>query len=121
MDELKEEHWKLDDNGNFEGLYLVDPSLATGVDLWEKLENVIKEYAKLHPDEMRLHLLETAQIRLEAKNEKAEAKEGLRWGCSIPPGLYFRIQTLEPLIFNDKDYFHTFLKKYPGFRICQKV
>lgn len=116
-----EEHWDLDENGNLRGLHVIDPKLATGADIWDKLDEVIRDYAKVNPNEMRLHLMEVASVRLDLNNELGTSKGQLRWGVSIPPGLYFRIQALEPDIFNNRDMYHKFMRKYPGFRICRKV
>jgi hypothetical protein len=119
--EIAEEHWNTDAEGNLQGLYLIDHEQASGLDLWAKLDEIVKEYAKLHPEEMRIHLLETSQARSEINGDLAQSKKGLRWGLSLPPGLYFSIMAFEPAIFEERELYHQLLKRYPGFRICKTV
>lgn len=124
-DYTSKEHWNLQD-GKLLGVYSVDPTKAQGVDIWQKFDEVIAAYTRLHPTEMELHIREVAAIRKNRLNEFASNKDhSMRWGCSIPAALMFKLELVEPELFANtprgKRIFNQFLRKYKGFRVCNIV
>lgn len=117
------EHLNLDKKGKILGLWDIDTSELTGA-RWDKVQQVIEAYAKVHRLEMELLVRENAEISESQANTFGSANNGgnrLRWGANIPPGLMFKLEQAEPLLFSDKAIFHTFLKKYKGLRVCKTV
>lgn len=118
---IHEEHWNVE-NGNFKGLWSVNAEAAKGADIWQRIDEIVAAYTKLHPMEMELTVRENQAIRNSRLNEWAATPgKGLRWGASIPAGLMFKIQTIYPEVFSNKTLFHRFLKKYKGLTTCQTL
>lgn len=116
------EHLRYDKMGGLAGLYRLDPSKAEGIDVWAKIDDVIRAYTKIHPNEMQMLVMENQYISKTRRTESASSKsKSLRWGASIPPALLFNLEVVEPNLFFDKKLFHKFLRKYKGFRICKTV
>lgn len=115
----QEEHWRSDKAGNF-GLMDVDVTNAYGNNVWNKIEMVIQAYAKVHPTEMKDQIEMNAMLQATRKNEFAQGKK-LRWGVSIPAGLLFKLEQVEPNLFKSKKMLNMFMQKYKGFRVCKVV
>ncbi len=116
-----EEHWKLRD-GNFEGLYKINPEYAKGVDMWAKLDEIINAYVNLHPIEMELQVRANAErIKTQFNDYGSNASKNIRFGASIPAGLMFMINQVYPEVFTDNKLFHKFLKRYKGFRVSKTI
>lgn len=106
----------------FHGLRFVDTDKITGLDIWSKVDQVMKEYTELHPNEVWLHLQTLKGIRDSRFNDTGSTRsKSLRWGLSLPMGMAFKIQALEPDFFERKDRVHKFMKRYKGFRACKNV
>lgn len=120
---LASEHWRLNNKGQLAGVWHINAEKAEGVDIWQKIDRVINEYTKIHPNEMRMLVLENKFISDTRKNDYASSggTAKLRWGASIPPGLFFKLQIIEPTLFENRRLFNRFLKRYKGLRICKKV
>lgn len=106
------------------GLKLIIPVIRpeNAKDKWEVVEGLIQDYAKLHPKEMRLFMEANAYARVRVKNKFASSdSHSLRWGMNMPPGLDVLIKKYVPEVLETKDNFHTFMRKFPGFRICEVV
>ena len=116
------EHINLDEKGKVLGLWDIVTDKLTG-ERWDKIQAVIEAYATVHKLEMEILVRENAEIMNSRANELALAGGGnrLRWGANIPPGLMFKLEQIEPMLFADKTLFHKFLKKYKGFRVCKTV
>lgn len=120
--EIGYEHHVYDDKGLNVGLLNIETGKITGVDLWTKVDKLLVEYSKVFPSELQLTLIENAARRRAAKDKNATSNnKTMRWGASIPPALYFKLQALEPAIFTDKKLFIKFLNRYKGFRIAEKI
>jgi len=119
--DLNTEHLRFN-NGGLAGLYRLDTSKVTGIDLWAKLDMVINEYVKIHPNEMKMLVYENKAIGNSRMNSLASNKnKTVRWGASLPPALMFKLEEVEPMLFSSKKLFNSFLKRYKGLRICQSV
>lgn len=104
------------------GVLYVDTKKFSHQGVWERIDEVIRDYSEIHPNEMRMLVLENRMISEERKNGFASTgNKSMRWGASVPPGLMFKLETVEPRLFADKHLFHAFLRKYKGFRICKVV
>lgn len=118
----KEEHWKLNKTGHFEGVYAVDPTKGKFGDRWARVGAAIESWAKLHPQEFAEHCLAVEYERQAQMNAYASTKDkSLRWGCSIPVGLGRMLELIEPELFTDPKLGQKFMKKFPIFNVCQKV
>jgi len=119
---IENEHHVYDSKGLNVGLLNIDVTKLEGIDLWAKIDTLLVEYSKVFPNELRMLLIENAAKRQEARTSNAESKDKtMRWGASIPPALYWKLQALEPTIFTDKKLFIKFLNRYKGFRIAKKI
>lgn len=98
----------------------ITPDKARG--MWDVVEGLIQDYTKLHPEEMRLVLESNKYIRSTRRNRLASSKSGsMRWGMSIPAGLDILIRKYYPEVLSEKKRYHQFMRKFPGFRICEVV
>ena len=71
---------------------------------------------------------ENRMIRETRKNEFASANnKSIRWGVSLPPRLQFALEkyfsslTEGEKLFNNNQEFHEFMRRFPQFRVCEKV
>lgn len=118
----KEYEHKVYDKGKNIGLLVIDTTKIEGVDMWQRLDRLMVEYSKLHPNELRIHLYENQAIRRNLYNDYAANKKmEYRHGASLPPGLYMYIMRMYPEIFEQKSLFHKFIKRYRGFAIAKKI
>jgi hypothetical protein len=118
---MEQEHWN-EKNGRLLGLWAVDATKARGVDIWDRVDEVVASYTALHPLQIEKTVRENIKLKEIQMNEFASTgSKSLRWGAEIPPGLLFKIEAIAPQIFREKTLFHKFLKRYPGFAICQTV
>jgi len=119
----EEEHLDVDQQGNLKGLWDIDVKKVTGGDLWDKVQNLVEAYAKVHSMEVEIIIRENAELTETRKNALASTEGGsrLRWGGNLPVGLMFKLELLEPELFTNKKLYHKFLKKYKGFRVCKTV
>lgn len=116
------EHIEWDEKGDVAGVHTIDVKEVDGVDKWDKIEKIITEYVKLHPNYMRLFLHENKKERQRQANKYASTEDRqLRYGIAIPPGLMYTLQEFEPNLFNNDTLRHTFMKKFKGFTICDVV
>ena len=116
-----EEHLNIQD-GVFKGLWAVKGEYATGADMWDKIENIISAYAKLHPIEMELQVRSNIERTKEQLNDYGSNRnKNIRYGLSMPVGLMFSIQRIYPEIFEDQKLLTHFMKKFKGLRICKTV
>lgn len=93
---------------------------AHGDNVWTKVEMVIQAYARVHPQEIKDTVSDNARRVAMMKNDFGSGNK-LRFGVSIPHGLLFKLQNVEPKLFTDKKLMNEFMKRYKGFRVCQKV
>lgn len=117
------EHLKFDKRGEVDKVSFVNPfSGEQSADKWKNIDNIIRDYTQLHPNEMELHLLEVKHARNTRLNEYgSDRKKNIRWGMSIPVALMFKIEARYPQFFADKRNYNQFIKKYKGFRTCKII
>lgn len=115
------EHWNIK-NGDLAGLWAVNPEAAKGADMWQRIDEIIMAYVKLHPLEIELLVrCNREDVKLKANDYGSTKSKQLRWSASLPAGLMFKIQQIYPEVFTDKNIYHKFLKKHPGFLVCKTV
>jgi hypothetical protein len=118
----REEHWVLDKNGEISGLYVVDTTLMQDSCSWDAIDQAIREYSAIHPNEMRLQVIDNAKRVMENTTKTGSNKsKTMRLGVSIPVALMFKLQQIMPDIFEDKRKMQKFMKKYKGLRTCEHV
>jgi hypothetical protein len=118
----KEEHWVLDKDGAISGLYVVDVTGMDGIDSWNAIHTVVTEYAQIHPMEIQAQLIQNEMVRKTNKSKTgSNSSKTMRWGLSIPVGLYFKLQQVMPDLFDDNRKLRMFMKKYKGFTTCEHV
>jgi len=116
-----QEHWKLGKDGQIAGVWGLDLSKATG-DRWSKIDQVITEWTKLHPQEMLAHLKMVKELNAQQKNEFAASdSKSLRYAVEIPTGLGIQLNLLDPELFSNKTLLGRFAKRYRGFAVCTRV
>lgn len=118
----KEEHWVLDKKGEISGLYVVDVTGMVDTDSWNAIHQVVVDYSKIHPIEMEAQLIQNEMIRKTNKSKTgSNTSKTMRWGLSIPVGLYFKLQMVMPDLFDDSRKLRQFMKKYKGLTTCDSV
>jgi hypothetical protein len=93
-----------------------------GADKWEVIGGIIRDYARLHPWEMR-ETLQTNRIRrgMQRNRHGSTRDRSLRHGLSVPMGLLLTLKRFYPEVFTEKAAFRTFMRKFPGFRIPERI
>lgn len=115
------EHLDIQD-GQFKGLWNINPENAKGSDMWARMEDIISSYTKVHPLEMELQVRANAErMKTQLNDFGSNASKNIRWGASLPIGLMLKLQAVYPEVFEEPKLFNLFLKKYKGFRVCNKV
>jgi len=117
-----QEHLVLDEDNRIVGLYCLDVDNLDGVDSWAAVDQAIKEYAVIHPNEITMVIAENADIRKANYNKFGSGKsQSMRHGVSIPPALMFKLERVMPDIFTNPKKLHHFMEKYKGFRTCDAI
>lgn len=104
-----------------EGLYVIRPSddssgaVSEDGAKWSIIESIIEDYTRVHPREMRECIQVAKMIRESSKQES----KSLRWGFRIPPGLLRIIERRFPDAFTSTKNVSMFMKKFPGFNVCE--
>ena len=103
--------------------YNITPNSA--IDKWETIRQIIDDYAKTHPIEVK-EILDAARERRLMGNEYGSSegilkKRGFRRGMMLPMGLQLILKKNFPEIFKDKKQYTKFMKKFPGFNTINKV
>lgn len=116
------EHHKVDDKGVLKGVYVIDTTKTQSSDMWGKIDEVVGAYASLHKIEVELLIRQNAEkVKAQMNQYGSNKDKSMRWGASIPAALLFRLQMIFPEVFTDRNLFNKFLKRYKGFRVCNKV
>ncbi len=124
---LSSEHLVLDDKGKLKGLYNIDPmkriqGRAKSEGAWNVIHDLVETYAMLHPNEINMLKIENQSMKADKKDKHGSSKDkSKRHLCSIPPGLMFLLEKVEPDLFGNKKKLHKFLRKFPIFQVCEKL
>ena len=111
-------------NGEVNTIAFVDIKKTKGIDIWIKIDEVIRDYTELHPREVWTHLQYNKAVKETRHNAMGTSRNNasnMRWGISMPMGLAFKIQALDYEFFENKKKVHKFMKRYPGWRTCKTV
>ncbi len=99
---------------------VIKPELNRG--MWDTIEGLIQDYTKLHPEEMRLFMKANAHARDTRLNQFGSSQsKSIRWGMSMPAGLDVLIKKYYPEVLSTKKTYLQFMRKFPGFRVCEIV
>lgn len=120
MSEILNEHQNKNKDGDILGIFRVDTKNARGIDLWARVDAIIQSYVRIHPKEIATQLEMNKQRNEVQKNDFGSGVD-IRIGVSIPVGLLIDLERIEPALFSNKNLFHKFMEKYPGFRVPTKV
>lgn len=117
------EHHVHRDDGTFIGLYTIDPQKARKqYGFWEGITEIVREYSRLHPEEMRTIAHHNELTKRTNKDEfGANTAMTLRHCLSLPFGLLNFLEEYEPTLFANKKTRHEFMRRFPALRSCQSV
>jgi len=121
-----QEHWVLDDKGNLKGLYSLSGEKARNLhgakNYWEGVDQIIREYAQVHPQEIKEQRIENQLTKDNNFNEYGSNQSGsFRQALELPVGLYNVLWEYDDQIFNNKKTLHTFMKRYPIFTTAKTL
>jgi len=100
-----------------------------GNDIWPVIEACIKIWSDKHPDQWRSFLMDMSELRETRKDRKFASSTDkatggiLRYTLDIPEKLIMIIRAVyapEELAM-DKEFFHTFARKFPSFQVAEKL
>lgn len=119
---IGQEHWKVED-GVFKGLYTISAQKAKDYyglgRLWEGVDHIIKDYIKIHPEEMREQVLSNSLTKLGNHNKYgADLAKTYRHAMEIPIGLHNVLSEYHPELFTDRAKLNKLMKKYPALCAC---
>lgn len=111
------EHLEVDDKGRIQTIRYLQ--VEEDIDSWGAIAQAIGEYMILHPNEMRLYLMENQQMRVAGTGSwKSKAQRQLG---RVPVALLFKLERIMPDIFTNKLKRRHFFKEYPGFATVSKI
>jgi hypothetical protein len=121
-----QEHWVTDDKGNFKGLYSLSGEKAKNLygtrKYWEAVDHIIRDYAQVHPEEIKEQRIENQLTKSTNFNEFASNESGsFRQALEIPVGLYNVLWEYDDQMFNNKKTLHEFMKRYPIFTTAKTI
>jgi hypothetical protein len=121
-----QEHWVLDNKGNLKGLYALSGQKALDVygkrDLWQAVDQIVRQYAQIHPNEIKEQRIENQLTRDNTFNEYASNQTGtFRQALEIPVGLFNVLFEYESTLFTNKKTLHEFMKRYPIFTTAKSI
>ncbi len=91
------------------------------------LDTMIRLYEAKHPQEMKEFYSGLEWKRQMQDNQFASSKKSIkqisnmRFGCSLPPGLFKLVEKAFPELFTDKEQFRWFMTNFPQFRVAEKL
>lgn len=120
------EHVNLHDNGDIAGLWLIDGHKVRehfgAKKYWQGVDEIIRLYTEIHPNEMQVMGVHNQLERNDAKNQYASNQEGsVRHALSMPYQLYLVLVDYDPQIIKDKKKRAALMKRHPNLRACQTV
>ena len=115
-----QEHWVVDKKGNLKGLYSLSGTKAQEIygkrDIWKAVDEIIRQYAMVHPNEIKEQRVENMLTKQNNFNDFASTESGsFRQALEIPVGLFNILVEYENTLFTNKKTLHTFMKRYPLF------
>ena len=88
--------------------------------LWPAVGVIIEQYKMLHPQEMQDIFDVNHELRETNKSATGSNESGtMRHAVSIPQGLMFVIEELEPKMFTEKTNLHKFMSNFPALTACK--
>lgn len=106
------------------GAYKMKPSQLKGEAKWRDIEDLINRWARRNPIGARELEAAIKQSRFELKDKKfgkSGAEAMGRHGVSIHPELMNYIQAFYPTFMDTKEDLREFMRRFPKFRISEKV
>ena len=101
---------------------MVDTDEYENSNSWTAIDQAIKEYTVINPNEIQLQMVSNAQKRHDNLTEWGSGKtKAMRQGVSIPVALLFKLERIMPDLFKDRKLTREFMKRYKGFRTCETV
>lgn len=113
-------------NGDLAGLWTIDGKKCRDEfgesRFWEGVDEIIRLYQELHPNEYDTAVTENVETRLDNKNKFGSNTSGsTRIALNLPYRLYLTLIDYEPRIFRDKKKRQAFMKRYNALRACDAV
>ncbi len=109
-----------------DGIAVIIPNFSK-LDIWDIIEELISDYTKLHPQEVRDILDGNKEERAARRTATGASEQGsLRFALSLPVGLHFLLKKHIPE-FSSTDpkqrlkFVRKFMLRFPGFRIPDKI
>lgn len=114
------------EDGDLQGLFLIDGVEARKVygnkRFWEGVDEIVRLYTELNPNEMQGAVVENASIRTNNLNRfGGNESKSMRQALNIPYGLYLPLLDYEKTLFRNKKTREAFMKRYPHLRSCDTV
>lgn len=120
------EHLNVKDDGDVAGLWLIDGHKVRetfGVKrYWQGVDEIIKLYTQLHPNEMQITSVHNQLDRDDKNNEYGSNTSGaVRHALTIPYNLLLVLKDYDRDIIQNKAKRTAFMKRYPQLRACKVV
>lgn len=124
--QVGQEHWVLDEKGNFKGLFSLSGEKARQLygqkDFWNGVDHIIRDYMQLHPQEIKEQRIENQLTRDSNFNEFGSNQSGsFRQALELPVGLYTVLFEYEESLLTNKKTLHEFMKRYPIFTTAKTL
>jgi hypothetical protein len=118
------EHLRFNRDGSLAGLYVLDASKATG-SYWDCMEQIVMDYTKIHPEEMREAVAQNEWDKGHSIDEfgstgqKGDAR--LRRLIAVPNGLLIAIMAFDPEFLESGKRLYGFAKRFPGLSAATRI
>lgn len=119
---MSSEHLRFED-GVFKGLYTIDAQKARELygpgRVWEGVEQIITDYMRVHPEEMREQFLYNKVTKDTNRNiYGSDATKTFRHAMEMPVALYNVLSEYHPELFTDRSKLNKLMKKFPALCAC---
>lgn len=99
---------------------LGSPSASADDIKWKILTQLVEDYARVHPKEVREIVIDNKVLAKSSKNQYASS-DSIRYALRTPPGLVRLIERKFPNFFIDKKNLHRFMDTFKAFRIPETI
>lgn len=101
---------------------VIQPEKAR-VDQMEVIDGLVRDYTLLHQEEVREIVAYARRVRggLYHPTGSFKNRSGGRLALILPPGLKFLVERWYPNYFSEKKNVRAFMRKFPGFRIPERI
>lgn len=96
--------------------------LSKKQDMWSVIEEIVTYWQTTNPKQFKSFLIDVDEKKqTRAKSTGASSSSNMRYLVDIPIKLYAMIKAVYPDIIQEKDFFRNFAKRFPRYRVAERL